>query len=103
MLCVAFAVVVVAVSVSESFVDCRDSDERNVLAVEDRCPPAIGGRTIGMKCSLAFGSRLVARCACIDMGKNGVAVECAAIGALRRSGTWCCISVEKRMGLAVVV
>lgn len=34
-LCVAF--VEVAVSVSESFVDCRDRDERNVLAVEERC------------------------------------------------------------------
>ena len=35
----------------------------------------------------------------MDSGVNGVAVECSAIGALRKSGTWCCISVEKRIGL----
>lgn len=53
-LCVAF-VVVVAVSVSESFVDCRDNDDRIVFAVDERwlAMPEEGGRTIGIKCSLA--------------------------------------------------
>lgn len=99
-LCVAAVVVVVAVSVSESLVDWRDSDERNVFAVEDRwlCIPDDGGRTIGMKCSLACGSKLVARCGFIVTGVNGAAVECSAMGALRRSGTWCCISVENLIG-----
>lgn len=99
---VALVPVVVAVSVSESLVDWRDNDPRKVLPVDERCCwlgiPDEGGLTIGIKCSLACGSRLVARC--MHVGVNGVAVECSAMGALRRSGTWCCISVEKRMGLA---
>lgn len=62
----------------------------------------MGGRTIGIKCSLACGSKLVARCACMDIGVNGVAIECSEIGALRKSGTWCCISVENRIGFGSI-
>lgn len=96
----AFVVDVAVVSVSESLVDCRDKDDRRVFAVDERWLgiPEDGGLTIGIKCSLACGSKLVARC--MHEGVNGCAVECSAIGALRRSGTWCCISVENRMGLA---
>lgn len=40
----------------------------------------------------------MARWGVIATGVKGAAVECSAIGALRKSGTWCWISVENRIG-----
>lgn len=106
------------ISVSESFVDWRDREPdlrtknefeqsrgrggMNLMfemfvylnVFPDDCLLTKPGRWIGIMSSCC-GSRLVARF-CNDSGLYGV--ECSCMGADRRSGTICCISVWNRIG-----